>query len=417
MRIVSAPGKLVESGTILIRDGLIEAAGPGVAVPPDAEVIRGKEGWTAYPAFIDAAALIGADAGSKPPGATGRPAPAPAEATGAAHEIKAVHPEADALTQLDFSHPDFARHRAMGFAVAQVLPGKGVFRGESAVITLRPGPAPELVLRDHAAAVVALEASSFMQNQYPSSKFGAVATVRQVLLDAGRLAEWRRRYASQPAGMAPPEHRSSDDALQAIIAHQRPVLWVSLANLDPGRLGSLAREFGLGGTLLARGLADRPRDLLAAGLPVLLPLEMPAAPELGDRDVAAEASLQELQEAVRGPRLPAMLAGGGRKLAFVSYGMKEPERFSANLAAIVRAGYPADAALAALTTTPAELLGLSRQLGSIEAGKQAHLLVVEGDLFVDQPLIRHLFIAGHRQDLEAAGGGRKGRPAGRRPSP
>lgn len=417
VRIVAAPGKLIESGTVVIRDGIIEAVGATAAVPADAELINGQAGWTVYPAFIDAASGLGLDAGTGTAApAAGRPAP-PARPAGAAHELKAVHPEESALGHIDFNHPDLARHRRMGFAVAQVLPGKGVFRGEAAVITLRPGPAPERVLRDRAAAVIALEASSFMQRQYPSSKFGAVATVRQVLLDAGRQAEWRRRYAHQPLGMEPPEHRSSDDALQALIGHQRPVLWVSIAALDPGRLGSLSREFGLGGALLARDLGDRPRDLLAAGLPLLLPLEMPAAPGLGDPDIAAETSLQALQEALRAPRLPAMLEAEGLRPAFVSHGMKEPQRFTANLAAIVKAGYPADAALAALTTTPAELLGLSRQMGSIEVGKQAHLLVVEGDLFVDKPLIRQLFIAGHRQDLEAADNSRGGRPAGARPSP
>jgi len=143
----------------------------------------------------------------------------------------------------------------------------------------------------------------------------------------------------------------------------------------------------------------------------------------GDSDAAAEVSLEQLQEGLLAPRLPGVLAASGVKVAFVTLGMKDPRRFSANLAAIVRAGFPPEAALAALTTTPAALLGLSRSLGTLEPGKQANLMVVEGDLFTDKPVIRQLFIAGHRQEIKppppgggpAANGSGGRRPAGAEP--
>ena len=104
-----------------------------------------------------------------------------------------------------------------------------------------------------------------------------------------------------------------------------------------------------------------------------------------------------MQEALRAPKLPAALAADGVKVAFVTLGMKNPRRFPENLAAVVKAGLTPDAALAAVTTTPAALLGLSRSMGTLEPGKQANLLVVEGDLFVDKPVIRHLFVEGYHR--------------------
>ena len=416
-RIVTAPGHVIDNGTVILRDGLIEAVGSKLAVPADAEQISAGRNSTVYPAFIDAASGVGLDAAAAPAGAS-RPAAEP-KARGASHELKAVHPEDAVLERVDFSHASLARHRELGFAVAQVLPDKGVFRGESAVLLLRPGSAADLVLRDRAAAVVALETASFMARQYPSSKFGAVATVRQVLLDARRQAQWTARYQASPTTMEPPGFRASDAALSGILGHERPVLWVSLAGLDPGRFANLAREFGLeGGAVLARGLGDHAEDLRGAGMPVLLPLEMPATPDLGDSDAAAEVSLEQLQEGLLAPRLPGVLAASGVKVAFVTLGMKDPRRFSASLAAIVRAGFPPEAALAALTTTPAALLGLSRSLGTLEPGKQANLMVVEGDLFTDKPVIRQLFIAGYRQELKPpppGGGPAANGSGGRRP--
>jgi hypothetical protein len=401
-RIVTAPGKVIESGTLVLRDGLIEAVGAKLAAPPDAEIIVAQRNWTVYPALIDAASSVGLDteAAAAPPAGAVRGAEAP-KRLGAEHELKAVRAGDAVVDRIDIAHSSIARHREMGFAVAHVLPDKGVFRGESAVLTLRAGKAPELVASARLAQVVALETGSFMARQYPSSKFGAVAAVRQAFLDAQRQAVWSERYAAHPAGMAPPEYRSSDAALRLVLRGERPVFFVAIAALDPGRFHNLANEFGLRGVTVARGLGDRIEDLRAAGMPLLLPLELPEKPELKDADDAIETTLRQMQAAVFAPRLPAALDAQGIKVAFVTAGMKNPRRFSENLAAVVKAGLSPDKALAAVTTTPAELLGLSQSMGTLAPGKLANVLIVEGDLFAKKPLLRHLFVEGYHEEIEA----------------
>jgi hypothetical protein len=400
VRIVTAPGAVIDSGTVVLRDGLVEGVGPKLAVPVDAEVIAAEPGWTVYPAFIDAASSVGLDTESTAVPARGARGGAEEKRLGVRHELKAVHPEDGVIDRVDLKHASIAAHREMGFAVAQVLPDKGVFRGESAVLILREAPAPEVVARDRAAQVIALETSSFMARQYPSSTFGAVATVRQVFLDAARQGEWSKRYAANPAGMAPPEYRSSDAPLLAVLGGELPPVFVSINGLDPGRFSGIAREFGLEGLIVARGLGDREGDLRAAGMPLLLPLEMPERPDLKDEDSVTETGLEDMQEALLAPRLPAALDAAGVEFAFVTAGMKSARSFPENLAAVVKAGLSPDKALAAVTTTPARLLGLSRSMGSIEPGKQANLLIVEGELFTDKPKIRHLFVQGYHQEIE-----------------
>lgn len=400
-RIVTAPGKVIDKGTIVLRDGLIEAVGANVQAPADAEVIKAESGWSVYPAFIDAASSIGLEPEAAAPARAGRGGPPPKE-LGARHELKAVHPEDRVVDRLDLGSSGIGIHREMGFAMAQVLPDKGVFRGESAIITLRKAPAPELVAQARASQVIALEAASFMAGQYPSSTFGAVATVRQVFLDEQRQAEWRTRYAADPAGMAAPPYRSSDAPLLDVLQGKRPITFVTLNGLDPGRFRNLAAEFRLPqADVVARNLGDRVDDLVAAGMPVLLPLELPEKPDLATDDDLAETSLRDMQRWLMAPRLPAALDAAGVKLAFVTLGMKSPRNFQDNLAAIVKAGYPADKALAAVTTAPAELLGISRSAGTLELGKQANLLVVDGDLFVDKPKLRHVFVDGYDHEIEA----------------
>ena len=54
-RIVTAPGQVIEQGTIVIRDGGIVAVGPDAVIPPGADVISGT-GMVVYPGFMDGAA-------------------------------------------------------------------------------------------------------------------------------------------------------------------------------------------------------------------------------------------------------------------------------------------------------------------------------------------------------------------------
>jgi hypothetical protein len=336
--------------------------------------------------------------------------PKPAATTGARHELKSVHPEAAVVDQLDPAQESVAKHRAMGFAVANVMPAKGVFRGESAIMALRDGAARELVVRDRFAEVVALETQSFMGRQYPSSRMGAVAAVRQAFLDASRDEEWAKRYAANPTGMEGPAYRSSDAPLNEVLHGERPVIFVAIAALDPGRFTNLATEFNLKAMTMARGLGDRPEDLGLQGMPLLLPLELPEKPDTKDADAMLDTTLRQMQASVGAPHLPKTL-DGSRKLAFVTAGMKDPKQFTENLAAVVKAGLDPARALAALTTTPAELLGVSRVMGTLEPGKQANLMIVDGELFIDKPALRHLFVQGYHEKIDPD----KKKPEGGRP--
>ncbi|MGI9344129.1 MAG: amidohydrolase family protein [Gammaproteobacteria bacterium] len=401
VRIVTAPGQTFDDATVVLRDGLIEAVGADVEPPADARIFEGESGWTVYPSFIDAASTIGLDAdtandSSRPPrraaGGNTRP--------GAPHELEAVHPEYAVVNRIDFAQASVERHRELGFAVAHVLPDKGVFRGESAVVLTRDAPAQKLVLSAASSQVVALETSSFMARKYPSSSIGAVATVRQTLLDAERHRIWTERYATDPRGMPRPEFRASDAALLAVLRGERPVVFVSRAALDPGRFREFASEFELRALTVATGLAHRPDDLRAAEMPVLLPMVMPDKPDLGDADEIRDTTLQELQSYVGAPRLPGLLAAADIDFAFVTLGMKSVRKFHEHLAAVVDAGLSADVALAAVTTVPARLLGLDRVIGTIEVGKQANLFIVDGDLLTDKPELRHVFVDGYHEEIE-----------------
>jgi len=84
---------------------------------------------------------------------------------------------------------------------------------------------------------------------------------------------------------------------------------------------------------------------------------------------------------------------------FTAQGQSSPAELFANIAIAVEHGLDADAALAALTTGPAEWLGIADRAGRVAPGYMANLVVVEGDLFAEQPTISEVWVDGHRFEL------------------
>ena len=87
--------------------------------------------------------------------------------------------------------------------------------------------------------------------------------------------------------------------------------------------------------------------------------------------------------------------------AFSSDGLATPGEFLANVRKAIKAGLPADAALRALTIDAAQIYGVQDRLGSLEAGKIANLIVVQGDLLGDKSTVKHVFVDGRRFEVPA----------------
>jgi len=145
-RIFAAPGKVIEKGTIVIRDGLIVEVGPDVKVPAEARVwdLAGK---TIYPGFIDAYSRVDLPETLKPepprsdtdpddPNA--KPKEVPKEnAKGTRSWNPRVTPERRATDYLNLDKKATKALRDLGFTSALVVPARGVFHGSSALINLQ----------------------------------------------------------------------------------------------------------------------------------------------------------------------------------------------------------------------------------------------------------------------------------------
>lgn len=409
-RIVISPGQVIPHGTIVMRDGIITAVGANVTVPPDARIWPG-DSLTVYPGLIDAFVMPNEPQGGGAMGAGGpgrRQGPAqPADAPrGAAHELAVVRPETRMIETLPLPADQIQALRAAGFATAQVAPRRGILRGTSAVIGLGDGTPNANLLTADASQVIALEPSP---TGYPGSLMGAIAVTRQALMDARWYHDAQSAYAKSPKGKARPEENLSWAALEPVVTRQQTALFVADEMLEVLRSAAIAREAGITAQVVGAGDEyKRAKEIAATGLPLVVPVNYPDAPDVSDPDNAIEVSTEELRYWNQAPGNAAALTRAGITFALTSNGLKDVKNFRGNVVKAIDRGLKPDQALAAVTTTPAKLLGLSDRLGTIADGKIANLTVTRGELFTDKGKVREVWVDGNRYEVEKDQSGVKG---------
>ena len=408
-RIVTVSGSTIERGTVVIRDGLIAAVGANVSAPPDARTIDGT-GLTVYPGFIDSSTSLSIPRPTPAPttgggggfaGLFGQTAPSAVSPNST--QLPGLQPEILAADIIRPGGPEVEAARNAGITAAQTAPRGNVFLGQSAVINLAGDTPQQMIVRTPVALYVGL--NPIGQGQYPGSLMGVFASVRQMLLDARRFREANEIYERNPRGIRRPEQDKSLAALLPVLARQMPVVMQADRAREIERALDLAQEFNLNLVINGGMEADRvAARLKAANVPVLLSLNFPRRTAAASADADPE-PLRILRERVEAPKTAGRLAAAGVRFAFQSGGMTTMNDYLANAAKAVEAGLARDEAVRALTLWPAEILGVSNQLGSVEVGKIANLTVTRGDLFDKNRRVAHLFIDGRQIELRPAAAG------------
>lgn len=404
-RIVTVSGAPIDSGTILLRNGFIEAVGNNVTPPADAVVIDGK-GLTVYPGLIDLGNTSILPAAPEAP----RGGRTLMEIERARREVL-LRPQFEAAGQLRPDAPELERLATAGItAVLLVPPGELVAGRSSLVATAASEDAPQIgnvadarrglyVVRTPVALHV-----SFPERDgggtYPASLMGAIAFVRQAFLDASHYQAEMARYERVKKAMVRPAYDPALEALQPAVAGRLPVAFEAGTAVEIRRVLALGREFRFG-TLICGGVeADQvAADLKAQNAAVIYSLNYPTRPRSLSAD--ADEPMAILRRRAGAPKVPAALQAAGVRFAFQSAGLRDPKDFVKNAAKAVKAGLSPEAALRALTLDAAGIAGVGDRLGSIEKGKLASLVVTDGDLFAEKTRVKHVFVEGRPVPLDA----------------
>ncbi len=402
-RVVVEPGTVLPKATVVIRDGFIVAVGPDAPVPPDALVTEGK-GLTVYAGFLDAGSPRGFDPALRR-SQTGAPAiddiaGDPLIATKPDNR-KGLTPEFAVQTALKLDEDAVAPWRRVGFTAHLVAPEGGYLSGTSALVSLSGAVPRDAILR----APIALHArfGRVLGPDYPVSLMGIVAHNRQTMLDAGWLKrQWAAFDARGRTGKRPP----SDPCLEALwpaLDGKLPVAFEADTPDQIHRTLEFAKEFHLKPIIVGGRSAWKVADRLKAEhVPVILRLDFSTPNESeADQPIRVREDLERLRQLEVGCAVA--LHNAGVTFAITTQGLggaRPTDRFRENLRKVIAAGLPADAALAALTRDPADILGVAPQIGRVTPGRAAHLVVCEGDFHATATKYKFAFADGIRFDLD-----------------
>lgn len=404
-RIMTAAGAPIGSGTVVIRNGLIEAVGASVAVPSDARVIEGA-GLTVYPGMID----MGSTTGVEVPNPT-RPEFRTMEEAERFKRAQIFRPDLMAATSLRADSPDLARLANNGITSVLATPPGDVFRGQSALVNVTgPIDEPQIgnvgdyrrglqVVRTPVALHIDMP-NGAPGDGYPNSLMGVISFIRQSFLDAQYQQLTGQRYERMKGGgAARPNYDPSLDALQPALAGRIPVAFDASLAREISRALEMAQEFKLDPVITGAREADQvATDLKSRNARVIYNLNFPTRSRLLAPD--ADEPVRDLRARAHASKVPAALAKAGIMFAFSSAGLREPRDFLRNAARAVKDGLGADAALRALTIDAARIAGAADRIGSLEKGKIANVLVTEGDLFDEKMQVKHVFVDGRMLALE-----------------
>jgi imidazolonepropionase-like amidohydrolase len=378
-----------DPGMVLVEGGRIIAVGQDLIIPEDAEIYDAT-GKVVMPGLIDAHCHVGLFAdGVGWEYSDGNEMTDPI--TPHLRALDAVHPE----------NPAFKDLVEAGVTTVLTGPGSGnLIGGQWVCIKTVPKPSiEEMVLLEPAGMKMALGENPRRvygaEKKAPSTRMGNAALVRAALVDAQNYLEKWERYEADLAAYrakveagdakaeAPkrPERDLKLEALGKVLRREMKARVHAHRADDMLTAIRIAEEFDLDLTLEHATEGYKIADILAAkGIPVT------AGPILFSR---VKYELKEMT-----PKNPGLMAEAGVKVAIQTDEMSAVRYLTINAALAVREGMHQHDALEAITINAAEIIGVADRVGSLEAGKDADIVVFSGHPFDYRSVVELVLVDG-----------------------
>lgn len=392
--IVTEPGKRVENATLVIENGKVKAIATNNQAPAGARIID-VTGHTIYPGFIDAYSDYGLPQAEEEPAAAYRSTPPiynnKREGGNAGND--AIHAQVRWLDRFASDSESATRYVEQGFTAVQSARHDGIVQGRGATVSLADKIANEVVYNTSTRQFGSFDKGSSKQ-QYPSSLMGSIALLRQTLSDAN----WYEQAQNKQSHDGPVEY----NAALAELADIENYGMVFHADSEQSllRADALFDEFDVPAVYVGSGFEyARLNAIKNTSSKLILPLNFPAAPTVMTVDDHLDVSLADLRHWERAPGNAAALAQAGVDFSFTLAELEDAKDFWPNLRKAVKHGLSTDKALAALTTIPAELAGVSNKAGKLAPGYMADFVVTKGDLFTDGEIVS-VWLQGEQTELQ-----------------
>lgn len=378
-KVYPVSGPPIENGTVVITDGKITAVGANVTVPAGARTIDAKGKWVT-PGLINAATTLGVvEIGAVPDSNDAR--------------AKGEHAIAAAFRVWEGLNPAsvlFAPARNEGVTNTALLPGGGLVAGQAAFLETFEGEASDMIRRSPVAMVANLSSAQGAETRARGELF---MRLRELLEDA-------RAYAARKVAFEAGNTREFAagrldlDAMQPVLAGKIPLIVSADRASDIETALAIAQEYKLRIAILGGAEAWKVGAKLAAAKVPVMTTALDSIPT----SFAALGQRQENAGLLRQAGVNVAVIAGENE----SFNVRNIRQHAGNAVAY---GLSWDDALRAVTLTPAEIYGMEGSVGSLQAGRDANVVVWDGDPFEYATRATNVFVRGReaqgpsRQDM------------------
>ena len=417
--IVQKPGQILSVGTVVIKNGLIESVGTNVSIPFNAKVLEADSMYV-YAGFIDGLSHVGIPMPESKNNQGSRRNMREKDAANPSYEKAGIQPHLAVRDLLNPKDKSISDMRKLGFTAAHVVPRGKMLPGGGSLILLNGQKADDFIFQDDLSIFAQLQGAGGV---YPATTIAVMSKFRELYHQAEQSKDHITAYKRNPAGMARPGQDRVLQAFHPVINKSQKVFFAAPNIKDIHRVFTLQKELNFPLVLadVKQGwhLADK---IKSTRTPVLLSLDLPKdkSKKAKETDKKKEGDeKKEVEKKVKPVKQKAKKASTeltafqkrqqeslkqynaqaatfqdmGITFGFTSINTKS-STIKANLRKMMEHGLKEESALAALTTIPAQQLGVSKSMGTIEKGKIANLVVSDKPYFEEKSNVRFVLVEG-----------------------
>ncbi|MDG2475846.1 MAG: amidohydrolase family protein [Flavobacteriaceae bacterium] len=382
---IYSSGGIINNASLIIKNGKILEIGQNLDLPENS-VIHDLKGQYIYPSFIE----IHSSFGIKKPQRS-------SFSRSSQYEPKRdgyywndhILSDYNSLADYNYDQREAKALRNIGFGIINSHSSDGVHRGTSFTLGLIDEQNESYRIISKKTAEHYSFSRSLKSNQsYPSSTMGAIALIRQLHYDA----DWYSQGNSE----------TKDLALEALIENVKlPKLFDANDKLNVLRAAKLSNEFDLNFAIKGSGKEyENVRELKQFNNTLIIPVNFPKAFNVSNSQLNKKLTINQLRYWTQAPANLSILEKNGINFVITSSDLKNKGDFLKNIRKAIKYGLSEKKAIEALTIIPAKSINLDTEIGKLDEGYLANLLVTSGPLFDDKTVINENWVKGQRHIIK-----------------
>lgn len=390
--VVVSPEKQIPDCDIIVKKGMIQNVGKNLSAPWDAEIIEADSMYV-YAAFICPATHAGYKQAEMPKITVPDPGNPPMGIAG-------ITPQRTVRSHIDRS--GINDYKKQGYGYMHILPKGRMLPGSGSVVSTGNLPINKSMISENYAQYAQL--ASAYQRVYPSNMLGVMASFRNVFKNTDNQKKYTMQYAQNPSGLNRPEIEQEYTALYPVLSGQQKLFFKSPKPKHILRAITLQKELSFSMVLTdVKYISPILKKVKQNKYPILLSLDLPKEVEKKDSvEYSATAKSFEMKRKSAYDTYMTqakILEDAGVKFAFSGIEAKSGD-IKKNIGRLIKAGLSEKGALAALTTNPAQILGITNKAGTVEKGKIANLILTDTSYFSKDSKIRYVLIDGLLEEMD-----------------